>query len=232
MSSTGVRIASQAASLGTKNRSPLAQLLHALNQPLTGLQCSLELAVAGPRRIDQHVQTLREGLDLTSRMRALVEAIREVNDFRESTPGSETTLLDALLRETAADLHPVAQQRNVRLVLHAHAPLPVQGTTAQLASLAFRLLESILSLTREGGVLELLAENDRTHARLEISWSSGAPDAHSPLSPPELGLLVAQAGWEQQGAEWIQSQADLMQRCSIRVPLAGVGQDHTAGAGI
>ncbi len=32
----------------SKNRSPLAHLLHALNQPLTGLECSLELAVAGP----------------------------------------------------------------------------------------------------------------------------------------------------------------------------------------
>ena len=32
-----------------KGRSPLAHLLHEFNQPLTGLQCSMELVVAGPR---------------------------------------------------------------------------------------------------------------------------------------------------------------------------------------
>ncbi len=61
-------------------RSPLAELLHALNQPLTGLQCSMEVALAGPRTNEEYVQGLREGLVLTGRMRVLVEAIREVMD--------------------------------------------------------------------------------------------------------------------------------------------------------
>ena len=35
----------------TGKRSPLGQLLHALNQPLTGLQCSMEVALAVPRTV-------------------------------------------------------------------------------------------------------------------------------------------------------------------------------------
>ena len=71
---------SQRAARSHAGAARLAQLLHALNQPLTGLQCSMEVALAGPRTLEQYVQGLREGLVLTERMRALVEAIREVAD--------------------------------------------------------------------------------------------------------------------------------------------------------
>jgi len=68
----------------TANRSPLAQLLHALNQPLTGLQCSMEVALGRPRTNEEYVQGLRQGLELTGRMRALVQAIREVAEVEEA----------------------------------------------------------------------------------------------------------------------------------------------------
>ncbi len=54
----------------------LSQLLHALNQPLTGLQCSLELALSIPRSPQQYADCLGSGLELTGRMRNLVGAIR------------------------------------------------------------------------------------------------------------------------------------------------------------
>ena len=76
-------------------RGPLAQLLHALNQPLTGLQCSMEVALASPRTVEQYAQGLREGLELTERMRALVEAIREVADVDAVTPTDADSALDS-----------------------------------------------------------------------------------------------------------------------------------------
>ena len=90
-------------------RSPRAHLLHALNQPLTGLQCSLELALAKPQSLENYTRVLRVGLDLTGRMRVLVEAIRELEDAASAGPGEvEPFLLDVLLRDTVSDLSPVA----------------------------------------------------------------------------------------------------------------------------
>jgi hypothetical protein len=43
----------------------MEQLLHGLNQPLTGLQCSMEVALAAPRTVEYYTQRLREGLELT-----------------------------------------------------------------------------------------------------------------------------------------------------------------------
>src|SRR5208282_797823 len=119
----GSQLASYAANAApAKHRGALAHLLHALNQPLTGLQCSLELAVAGPRPSEQYVRTLREGLELTARMRILVEAVRELADLQTSrqeseTPEVEPLLLDALLRDAVTDLLPVAESKRVQIRL-------------------------------------------------------------------------------------------------------------------
>jgi len=204
-----------------KGRSPLAHLLHALNQPLTGLQCSLELAVAGPRPAEQYVRTLREGLDLTSRMRILVEAMRELEDTQPSdSEEAEPVLLDALLRATADDLLPVAETKRVHLRLVSSAPLPVRGDRPYLTTLLFRFLESALSLARQGSDLQIRATPEPAHVHLVISWKQGPLPEHSPFSRQELGLLIAQAGWERAGAEWTQTQAETTQTCTVRLPLA------------
>jgi signal transduction histidine kinase len=209
-----------------RGRSPLAHLLHALNQPLTGLQCSLELAMAGARPTDQYVRTLREGLELTGRMRILVEAVRELADIQQSdwegsaSEKGEPFLLDALLRESVNDLLPVSEAKGVHLRLVSHAPLPVRADRRHLAALIFRSLESALSLTREGGDFRITATPDRASACLVLSWNQGPAPEHSPFSRQELGLLIAQAGWERAGAEWTQARTDTTQTCTVRLPLA------------
>jgi DNA-binding NtrC family response regulator len=141
-----------------KSRSPIAHLLHALNQPLTGLQCSLELASVGIRRRDEYVQTLRESLELVSRMRILVEALRELADSGETgVCNVETFPLDELVREITEDLLPVAQSQGSEISVNIAAPLPVRADRRRLAALMFRFLESLLSMTRAGANLEIEA---------------------------------------------------------------------------
>jgi len=210
-----------------KGRSPLAHLLHALNQPLTGLQCSLELATAGPRRTEQYIRTLRDALDLTGRMRILVEAIRDLSDGQPMEPEEiEICLLDDLLRDTADGLLPVAATRNILLSVVGNAPLPVRACRARLEGLIFRILDSALSLTLEGTELRVGAEAKHGEVWVVVSWNQGPSPDHSPFSRPELGLLIAQAGWEQLGAEWITTRVENMQTCTIRLPLASFRQTH------
>jgi signal transduction histidine kinase len=217
----------------SKGRSPLAHLLHALNQPLTGLQCSLELAVAGPRPSEQYIRTLQEGLELTGRMRILVEAIREVADTPPPDRQDVDLLrLDELLGTTVTDLLPVAQAKGVRLSLVNQSPLPLRADRRSLTTLLFRFLDSVLSLAREGSDLRIVAAPDQDEASLVVSWNPGPPPEHSPFSRPEVGLLLAQVGWERAGAEWIQTRTgstggtskDAAEKttevCTVRLPLA------------
>ena len=201
-------------------RSPLAHLLHALNQPLTGLQCSLELAVATPRRREEYVRSLREGLELTARMRILVEGIRELVDQPEQDAASESFELGGLLKETVEGLVPVAESKSVRLALGNAGPLVLCGNPRSMAALLFRLLESALSLARMGSDLTVGMAPAPEPVRLEVTWKDGPAPAHSPFSRPELGLLIAQAGFERAGAEWTLNRQDNTQMCSVRLPLA------------
>ncbi len=95
----------------------------------------MEVALAAPRTCDSYAQTLRQGLELTERMRILVEAIREVADADVAdadvadAQSPETDLKD-MLRQTFEDLAPVAETKRVDIVLECVAPalLAVRGT--------------------------------------------------------------------------------------------------------
>jgi signal transduction histidine kinase len=210
-------------------RSPLAQLLHALNQPLTGLQCSMEVALAGTRTPEQYRQGLRDGLALTERMRALVEAIREVadgvdEDEDKNEISNETTDLATILRETVNDLKPVAESKTIRMEIEFGCSfiLVVRAGRQKLGSIAFRLLDSVLSLAAEGSTVKFTTVKTEAGAAqsgdwLRIRWEA-TEEARQPSSRPELGLLVAQAGFARCGAEWRRMWDGKQETLSIRLP--------------
>lgn len=223
-----------------RNRSPLAQLVHALNQPLTGLQCAMEVALVHPRTVEQYVLGLREALVLTERMRALVEAIREVADIEETEAEAAEERsrdfgageLENVLRKAAEDLGPVAAENNVRIALDFSAASSefspaVTRWQSWFAPLVFRLLDSALSLAAAGTVLNLgtrietqmetgMEARMKERIRFSLQWQSALPRTES--SRPELGLLIAQAGLERCGAEWRRQQTGDLTVLTVRWP--------------
>jgi len=203
-----------------EGRTPLAHLLHALNQPLTGLYCSLELALAGPRSSQQYVGTLREALELADRMRLLVQALRELVDEMPSNPGETVPLLlDGLLLAAAGELQPVATEKGGHLRVATSVPLPVEANRERMQTILFRVLESTLSLCKNDSELHVVAAAEQSSARLIFSWTQGAPPDYSPYSRPELGLLLAQAQWERDGGEWDVLHQNNTHMCTLRLPL-------------
>jgi hypothetical protein len=155
-------------------------------------------------------------------MRVLVEAIRELADTEQ--PGveeSEVVSLHALLEQTTNELQPIAETKNASIKFYSDAPLPVRAERNRLAAVVFRFLEAALSSTAWGSALRITAASDRGHARISVGWLDGteSPD-HSPLSRPELGLLIAQAGWKRAGAQWVSERSGNTQTVKIRLPLA------------
>jgi signal transduction histidine kinase len=209
-----------------EGRTLVSYLLHALNQPLTGLQCSLELAVASPRSAEQYVRTLREGLDLVSRVRVLVEAIREVSDGQPSSLVENIAFqLEQPLLDVAAELQPIAEAKGVRVRIAANAALPAYADRARLAAVFFRLLESAISLAREKSDLHIVATAERDDACIAFSWTQDPSLGNSSFSRPEIGLLVARAGWEQAGGTWIEICTGAAQTCTLRTPLCSLRSD-------
>lgn len=222
MSATGQQLAfEKPADMATEGRSPLAHLLHALNQPLTGLQCSLELALMGSRTSEQYIRILQEGLELTGRMRVLVEAIRQLADVEEGgTEEREMIPLDAVLKETADELRPVADARNIRMQLQVETKLWVESGRRRLTAALFRFLESALSLAMPGSVFRIRTGAKEGQSWLAISWNEGnQPPQHSPFSRPELGLLIAKASWKKIGADWESRPSQSSQQVRVLMPV-------------
>lgn len=170
-----------------KGRTPLAHLLHALNQPLTGLQCSIELAVAGPQSREHYVRTLREGLELTCRMRLLVEALRELADAAQwNSEKAAPFLLDELFLNTADELEPVAKEKGVRMQLGGRLALAVRADRDRVAAIAFRCLESALSLSATNTDLQITASAEQGVACVHVCWTQDKLPDYSPFSRQEL----------------------------------------------
>jgi len=215
----------EAASDTPAKRGALAQLLHALNQPLTGLQCSMEVALARPRSSEHYGDVLRAGLELTERMRALVETIREVVDIEAEEVGqAETTELASLLREAVEDLTPVAEVKKVQIVLDCPFASALTGDCIRvtrkqtpLGRFIFRLLDSTLSMAALGTELRIESGRETTRVGLRICWQAEGPPA--PFSRPELGLLIAQAWVEMVGGEWERAaRDDDSEMLNVRLP--------------
>jgi len=225
MSGAGVQLARDEAALN--GRTPLAHLLHALNQPLTGLQCSLELALGGPRSAEEYARTMREALDLTGRMRVLVEALREIADSGSSREREQSSIsLNDLLATNVEELLPVAEAMGIRLRTSAAAELQVRGTSSLLSEVCFRLLDSALSLARPKSDLLIAAAVEQASAVIRVGWSCGQLPEFSPFSRQQLGLVIAQAGWEHAGGVWLQGGGGNEQTCELRMPLLNSASTH------
>lgn len=233
MSASAARLSLDAV---TTLRRPLERLLHALNQPLTGLQCSLEVALAAPRSLEYYQQRLREGVELAERMRALVEAIREVAEESGGGEAPAATDANAVLREVLEGLELVAEAKKVRILVESSAEfsLTLDLTRPRAMALLFRMIEAALTLAhwgsevriqtrglKAGGAKSGPAKATGAEAWIGMRWQG----AHAPeFSRPELGLLVAQAAWEGMGARWERERVENSE--SVTVWLAGVPQER------
>ena len=219
MSSAGTRLA-----LPTEPLKPtaLAHLLHALNQPLTGLQCSLELAAAAPRSTEQYVRTLCEGLVLTARMRILVEALRELAHSSQAAEAISSLHLDAALLDCIDQLRPVAEARGVRFQVAIATLAPIQAERNRLATVLLRTLGAAVSLCQEASDLQIEAAPEGDHASVRISWMTGPPPEFSPFSRPELGLVIAQAAWASSGGHWAEFREENRHTCTLHFPLVSL----------
>ena len=217
MSSAGTRLAPSA---DPPKQSALARLFHALNQPLTGLQCSLELALAVPKPGEQHTRTLREGLALTARMRVLVEALRELVYSSETRGAISDFCLDHELAECVEQLRPVAAAKAVEFEVSSRDVLSVRADRNRVAAVLLRTITAAVSLCQEAGKLEIGAAVAGNAAVVKISWRPAAAPEFSPFSRPELGLVIAQASWEAAGGHWAELREENRYTCALQFPLA------------
>lgn len=211
---------------GTKleQESLLPELLHALNQPLTSLRCSLEVTLLQPRDSDEYRRRLRESLKLTEDITVLASGIRELIDVEQPIAQPRAVSLDKILQFSTRELMPLADAEGVGISVLCTPSLAVLGDEQQLSTAVIYLLSFLLNRSSQGGEVNVQAKRDGEEIALAFELSEGATQGSGSKPPAKPGaaraylrLLVARRIFEVAGGT---VRVDLgSQRGSIRIRL-------------
>ena len=213
-----------------EQESLLPELLHALNQPLTSLRCSLELALLQPRDSDEYRRRLRESLKLTEDITVLASGIRELIDVEQPVAQPRAVLLDKVLRSSTRELMPLADTEGIGISVLCTTALTALGDEQQLSTAVIYLLSFLLNRANKGGELNVQAKQDGEEIALAFELdqsgehSGGKPVAKAGAARAYLRLLVARRIFEMAGGT---VEVDLdSRRISIRIRLPRVSAAH------
>jgi signal transduction histidine kinase len=124
-------------------------VFHALSQPVTALECGLELSLLHDSTVDDFCRRIESLLDTARDLRRQFTEFRALEDAAECGDTSIAVALDELLAEVRESLVQLAEERNVTVQLES-APALVHGNYERLRSGFFRLLDFVVSHTATG----------------------------------------------------------------------------------
>ena len=136
-------------------------IAHDLRTPLTGLRSRLERLqrAAGGRTMVDAIGGCIADVD---RSLSIIRALLRVADIRHARRTSDFGQVDLsmLLRETADDFLPLAEDKGVRLSTRIHHDGVVLGDRQLLAEAIVNLVENAIKFTEPGGAVELALTAD------------------------------------------------------------------------
>ena len=209
----------------------ISDLFHALNQPITALRCSVELNLLQPRTAEQYCLALQNASEHGERIAQLSNGISALLQTDDPGDEREAISLDACLRETVADLQPVAEAADLKLTVERLTPCRVFLEPRRLRQALFHLFEFVLTSRPAGGVVTLIAEESRTDAVVVLTAAGGEYLCNEELSPAEAGareqelnrrlsFAIARGIFERAGGSLHELRDRPCTRIKLRLPLA------------
>jgi signal transduction histidine kinase len=217
----------------SERRQLVAELFHALSQPLTALRCSLEMALSGRFSPGPSQENLHLALEHAEQIARLATGIRELVETDGPGGASVIVNLESSLGEAVVDLVPVAESAGIQLRLHAPDPCPVLAEPRRLRQALFYLVESALAAAGPGESVDVEAgERDRqamvlltisrsrTPATGAVPWPGTAGEEKDRDLGRRLGLAIASRTFEAAGGSLYAEEDERCWRLRLRLPLA------------
>jgi hypothetical protein len=159
---------------GEEQQQLVADLFHALNQPLTALRCSLELALAKPLTAEQYRATLSRGVKDAAQVAWFSAGIRELLGASDPGDRRQNLALDRYLEDVVSDLLPLAESKGVSLSCTCLSRCKVYFEPHRLRQALFHLLEIGLEPGKPDSVARIQLSEHKGEAVLALSYASGA----------------------------------------------------------
>ena len=147
-----------------------SNVFHDLSQPLTALQCSLELALVRDQTIEEFRASVEAALQNAERLRQRLLLLRELSDAEDPGDTSTPLTLDRLLQQLREDMLPLFESAGRSFELTCEA-VKVAANEAKLVSGFFYLLEFLLRCPSPSHGLSMRGEC-KDQQQVEI-WIAG-----------------------------------------------------------
>jgi hypothetical protein len=178
----------------------VSEILHALSQPITALECGLELSLRKDKTPAELRARLRSSLSTARLLHQRLVEFQILQDAEEPGDSSRPAAIQTVLLQLREDYWPVAQAASVRLAVKCE-PVMVRGDEARLRNGFFHLLEFLMRTCPPHGYLRICARALSSPV-LEVNFSSGAPNSPQAQELPladDLDLRIAQSTFRAAG---------------------------------
>jgi C4-dicarboxylate-specific signal transduction histidine kinase len=212
----------------------ISDLFHALNQPITALQCALELSLRQSRTVAQYRDTLQAGLQQVERIATWATRIRELLQADDAGDDRQVLPLESFLQEAVSDLQPVAESLQVGLALRCDISAGVRFEPRRLRQALFSVLEYALSSSAPGDAWQIDA--CERYGQAAVLLAADASPRHGEAGPPldgepqpsastltlqqRLGLAIPRRIVEAAGGSLQTSESRTGLRVELCLPLA------------
>jgi signal transduction histidine kinase len=147
----------------------LGELLHSLSQPLTTLQCSLELSIE--QVAEQQQDSVASALQQTEKVIGMIQLMREYLDAEQPARGTLPAALDPALRGTVEELASVAAVRDIQLRLTGKCAATLHLPEARLRLALQYLIAALIEAQPAGGKVTLLLGDEPAGSVLRAEGS-------------------------------------------------------------
>jgi hypothetical protein len=170
----------------------VSEILHALSQPITALECGLELSLRKDKTPADLRARIRSSLATT---RLLHQRLVEFQALQDASEHGDTSLpvpIQTVLQQLREDYLPVAQAASVELVVKCE-PAMIRGDETRLRNGFFHLLEFLVRICPSKGCLRICGLPLNAEV-LEVNFSSdvsASPQARERSLAGDLDLRIA-----------------------------------------
>jgi len=189
----------------------VSDLFHAISQPLTALECGLEVSLRRDKTAAQLRARVKTALVAAKLLHQRLLEARTLQDAGEPGDTSQSVSVETLLLELQEDFLPVAESAKISLCLKCE-PAMVRGNEARFRNGFFYLFEFLLRTCPSRRTVSIRGRRVSL-TTLEISFSNcdsasfESPESMPSAAPPDLGWRLAQRTFQAAGGDLVLTQS-------------------------
>ena len=154
-----------------------ANAAHELRTPLALMQVQLDLYHSNghPDNDADTVQMIKMVTEQNDRLNKMVKTLLDMSEL-QTVGRDEVIAVDALVDEVLADLEPLAQEKNIKLIGKCK-DITLRGSDILIYRMVYNLVENAIKYNHSGGQVTVTADRKEKHVYLSVEdTGTGIPE--------------------------------------------------------